>query len=53
MDILIIGGAGYTGSHVTRQFSDQGRKVTVFANLSAGFGRTFFRTRSLPVEPFL
>ena len=36
MNILVIGGAGYIGSHVTRAFLDKGAKVTVFDNLSTG-----------------
>jgi UDP-glucose 4-epimerase len=36
MNILIIGGAGYIGSHVAREFLDQGHSVTVFDNLSTG-----------------
>jgi UDP-glucose 4-epimerase len=36
MNVLICGGAGYIGSHVTRRFLDAGHKVTVFDNLSSG-----------------
>jgi UDP-glucose 4-epimerase len=36
MRILIIGGAGYIGSHVVREFLDQGHSVQVFDNLSSG-----------------
>ena len=36
MKALIIGGAGYIGSHVARHFLDNGHKVTVFDNLSSG-----------------
>ena len=36
MNILVIGGAGYIGSHVVREFLDQGHKVAVFDNLSSG-----------------
>ena len=42
MDILIIGGAGYIGSHVTREFLDQGHRVTVFDNLSSGLRENLF-----------
>jgi len=35
--ILVTGGCGYIGSHVTRQLSEAGRKVVVFDNLSTGF----------------
>jgi UDP-glucose 4-epimerase len=36
MRALIIGGAGYIGSHVAREFLDQGHEVTVLDNLSSG-----------------
>jgi UDP-glucose 4-epimerase len=36
MNILAIGGAGYIGSHVVREFVGRGHKVTVFDNLSSG-----------------
>ncbi|MDR1248477.1 MAG: UDP-glucose 4-epimerase GalE [Treponema sp.] len=36
MKILIIGGAGYIGSHVAREFLDRGHGVTVYDNLSSG-----------------
>ena len=36
MKALIIGGAGYIGSHVARHFLDNGHQVTVFDNLSTG-----------------
>jgi UDP-glucose 4-epimerase len=36
MRILVIGGAGYIGSHVTREFLDNGYDVTVYDNLSSG-----------------
>ena len=35
--VLITGGAGYIGSHVTYELCDQGYKVTVVDNLSSGF----------------
>ena len=37
MKILVIGGAGYIGSHVARAFLDHGYEVTVFDNLQTGF----------------
>ena len=37
MKILVIGGAGYIGSHVTYELCDQGYDVTVLDNLSTGF----------------
>jgi UDP-glucose 4-epimerase len=42
MNILIIGGAGYIGSHVAREFLDRGHQVTVFDNLSSGLRRNLF-----------
>ena len=35
--ILVTGGCGYIGSHVTRQLSEIGHKVIVYDNLSTGF----------------
>ncbi|NTV92348.1 MAG: UDP-glucose 4-epimerase GalE [Chlorobiaceae bacterium] len=43
MRILVIGGAGYIGSHVTRSFLDRGYQVTVFDNLSTGLRENLFR----------
>ena len=37
MRILVIGGAGYIGSHVTYELCDQGYNVKVLDNLSSGF----------------
>ncbi|MBN1928707.1 MAG: UDP-glucose 4-epimerase GalE [Chlorobiaceae bacterium] len=42
MNILVIGGAGYIGSHVTREFLDRGYRVTVFDNLSTGREENLF-----------
>ena len=42
MNILIIGGAGYIGSHVTREFLDQGHNVRVFDDLSSGVKENLF-----------
>jgi UDP-glucose 4-epimerase len=36
MNILIIGGAGYIGSHVAKEFLERGHRVTVYDNLSSG-----------------
>lgn len=36
MHILVIGGAGYIGSHVVKALLNRGMKVTVFDNLSTG-----------------
>lgn len=37
MNILITGGAGYIGSHATKQLLDQGHQVTVLDTLYSGF----------------
>ncbi len=42
MKILVIGGAGYIGSHVVREFLDKGYEVTVFDNLSSGCRENLF-----------
>jgi len=36
MHVLVIGGAGYIGSHVCLELMDAGHSVTVFDNLSSG-----------------
>lgn len=36
MNILVIGGAGYIGSHVVRALIDHGHRVTVYDNMSSG-----------------
>ena len=43
MQILVIGGAGYIGSHVTRAFLDRGYEVTVFDNLQTGLRENLFK----------
>jgi UDP-glucose 4-epimerase len=42
MKILVVGGAGYIGSHVVREFLDQGHRVTVYDNLSSGLRGNLF-----------
>jgi UDP-glucose 4-epimerase len=42
LKLLIIGGAGYIGSHVAREFLDRGHAVTVFDNLSSGSRQNLF-----------
>ncbi|MCL2690051.1 MAG: UDP-glucose 4-epimerase GalE [Chitinispirillia bacterium] len=42
MKVLVIGGAGYIGSHVSRVLLDRGHKVTVFDNLSSGCRENLF-----------
>ena len=36
MNVLVIGGAGYIGSHVVLELCENGHEVTVFDNLSTG-----------------
>ncbi len=43
MHVVVIGGAGYIGSHVARQMLDAGHSVTVFDNLSHGLHENLFR----------
>lgn len=42
MHVLVIGGAGYIGSHVVRALLDEGHQVTVFDNLSSGLRENLF-----------
>jgi UDP-glucose 4-epimerase len=42
MKVLVIGGAGYIGSHVTRALLDKGHSVTVLDNLSSGCRENLF-----------
>ena len=42
MNVLVIGGAGYIGSHVTKEFLDRGNRVTVYDNLSTGLEENLF-----------
>ena len=42
MNILVIGGAGYIGSHVVLELLQQGHGVTVFDNLSSGLRENLF-----------
>jgi len=48
MNILVIGGAGYIGSHVARELLDKKHSVTVFDNLSSGCRENIF-----PEETFI
>ncbi len=42
MRVVVIGGAGYIGSHVARTLLDAGHSVTVFDNLSHGLRESLF-----------
>lgn len=42
MKILVIGGAGYIGSHVTRELLDNGYEAVVYDNLSSGKNENLF-----------
>jgi UDP-glucose 4-epimerase len=46
MNILVIGGAGYIGSHVTRLLLDSGFNVTVYDNMSSGCSENIFKEAS-------
>ena len=43
MKVLVIGGAGYIGSHVVKELMANGHKVTVFDNLSSGLRQNLFK----------
>lgn len=42
MKVLVIGGAGYIGSHVVKELMGKGHEVTVFDNLSSGLVQNLF-----------
>ena len=42
MKIAVIGGAGYIGSHVSRELLDFGHEVLVYDNLSSGLRQNLF-----------
>ncbi|MDR1866895.1 MAG: UDP-glucose 4-epimerase GalE [Treponema sp.] len=48
MNIIVIGGAGYIGSHVVHAMLESGHSVTVFDNLSSGV-----RENLVPHIPFI
>ena len=43
MRVLVIGGAGYIGSHVVKELMSKDHKVTVFDNLSSGLKQNLFK----------
>ena len=45
--VLIIGGAGYIGSHVAHKFIDNNHSVTVFDNFSSGCRENIFPDEAL------
>ena len=47
-NILVVGGAGYIGSHVVKALRDAGKSPVVFDNLSSGL-----RENLLPGIPFI
>ena len=42
MKVLVVGGAGYIGSHVVKELMGAGHRVTVFDNLSSGLLQNLF-----------
>ena len=42
MKVLVIGGAGYIGSHVAKELMKAGHKITVFDNFSSGLRCNLF-----------
>ena len=47
--ILVTGGCGYIGSHVTRRLSEGGFEVTVYDNLSTGSPKALIHNETLVV----
>ena len=39
MNVLVVGGAGYIGSHMVKMLDKQGHQVTVLDNLACGFAQ--------------
>ena len=49
MKILVIGGAGYIGSHVVKALMKCGHEITVFDNLSTGLQQNLFKQNKFDV----
>lgn len=47
MKVLVIGGAGYIGSHVSLELMDSGHQVVVYDNFSSGSKVNIFKGESL------
>ena len=53
MKVLVIGGAGYIGSHVVKELMKNGHKVTVFDNLSSGLRQNLFPENDFRTDPHI
>ena len=49
MKVMVIGGAGYIGSHVVKAMMKAGHSVTVFDNLSSGTEDNLFKINKFRV----
>ncbi len=49
MNVLIVGGAGYIGSHIVRELVKKGESVTVADNLATGFAEAVDKAAKLYV----
>ena len=52
MNVLVTGGAGYIGGHMTLALIDAGKKVVVVDNLSTGFAWAVPEAATLAVGDF-
>ncbi len=53
MHILVIGGAGYIGSHVVKALLNSGHRVSVYDNLSTGLEINYFKDADYTVGDIL